>query len=75
VLLSRTIQSAAKHSRGLSSREHGLCKAHPMKHLAQDCSIGANSKPGKVGVGVVSQSVELEYIERKGQEADTLPES
>jgi hypothetical protein len=46
-----------------------------MKHLAQDCSIGANAKPGKVGVGVVSQSVELEYIERKGQEADTLPES
>jgi hypothetical protein len=45
-----------------------------MKHLAQDCSIGANAKPGKVRVGVV-QSVELEYIERKGQEADTLPES
>jgi hypothetical protein len=74
VLFSRTIQSAAKHSRGLSSREHGLCKAHPMKHLAQDCSISANAKPGKVGVGVV-QSAGFEYVRHRGQEADTLPES
>jgi hypothetical protein len=45
-----------------------------MKHLAQDCSIGANAKPGKVGVAVV-QSAELEYVGHKGQEANTLPES